>query len=49
MIGLQYLVCGFFYLIGGASRRGDIHRTGQSGLDFMARDVYNQVLTRTAR
>ncbi len=46
MIGLQYLVCGFiFYLIGGLLA-GAIRTELVSPMsDFMARDVYNQVLT----
>ena len=46
VIGLQYLVCGFaFYLIGGAMA-GAIRTELLSPVsDFMARDVYNQILT----
>ena len=46
VIGLQYLVCGFaFYLIGGAMA-GAIRTELLSPIsDFMARDVYNQILT----
>ncbi len=46
VIGLQYLVCGFlFYLIGGVLA-GAIRIELTSPIsDFMARDVYNQVLT----
>ena len=46
VIGLQYLVCGFiFYLIGGVLA-GAIRIELLSPIsDFLARDVYNQVLT----
>ena len=46
VIGIQYLVCGFaFYLIGGAMA-GAIRTELLSPVsDFMARDVYNQILT----
>ena len=46
VIGLQYLVCGFaFYLVGGAMA-GAIRTELLSPVsDFMARDVYNQILT----
>ena len=46
VIGLQYLICGFaFYLIGGAMA-GAIRTELLSPVsDFMARDVYNQILT----
>ncbi len=46
VIGLQYLVCGFiFYLIGGILA-GAIRIELLSPIsDFLARDVYNQVLT----
>ena len=46
MIGLQYLVCGFvFYLIGGALAGAIRTELTSPVSDFMARDVYNQVLT----
>ena len=46
VIGIQYLVCGFaFYLIGGAMA-GAIRTELLSPVsDFMARDIYNQILT----
>ena len=46
VIGIQYLVCGFaFYLIGGAMA-GAIRTELLSPVsDFIARDVYNQILT----
>ncbi|MBR75418.1 MAG: cytochrome c oxidase subunit I, partial [Cyanobium sp. RS427] len=46
VIGLQYLVCGFlFYLIGGALAGAIRTELASPVSDFMARDVYNQVLT----
>ncbi len=46
VIGLQYLVCGFvFYLIGGALAGAIRTELTSPVSDFMARDVYNQVLT----
>ena len=46
VIGLQYLVCGFvFYLIGGALAGAIRTELASPVADFMARDVYNQVLT----
>ena len=46
VIGLQYLVCGFiFYLIGGALASAMRIELTSPVSDFMARDVYNQVLT----
>ena len=46
MIGLQYLVCGFiFYLIGGLLTDAIHTELASPVSDFMARDVYNQVLT----
>lgn len=46
VIGLQYLVCGFlFYLVGGALAGAIRTELASPVSDFMARDVYNQVLT----
>ena len=46
VIGLQYLVCGFiFYLIGGVLGGAIRIELASPIADFMARDVYNQVLT----
>ena len=46
VIGIQYLVCGFiFYLIGGALASAIRIELTSPISDFMARDVYNQVLT----
>ncbi len=46
VIGLQYLVCGFaFYLVGGALAGAIRTELASPISDFMARDVYNQVLT----
>ena len=46
VIGIQYLVCGFlFYLIGGALASAIRIELTSPLSDFMARDVYNQVLT----
>ncbi|HJL68150.1 MAG TPA: cbb3-type cytochrome c oxidase subunit I, partial [Prochlorococcaceae cyanobacterium Gl_MAG_24] len=46
VIGLQYLVCGFiFYLIGGLLGSAIRVELASPISDFMARDVYNQVLT----
>ena len=46
VIGLQYLVCGFiFYLIGGVLGGAIRIELASPISDFMARDVYNQVLT----
>lgn len=46
VIGLQYLVCGFaFYLVGGVLAGAIRTELTSPVADFMARDVYNQVLT----
>ena len=46
VIGIQYLVCGFiFYLIGGSLASAMRIELTSPMSDFMARDVYNQVLT----
>ena len=46
VIGLQYLVCGFiFYLVGGLLAGAIRTELASPVSDFMARDVYNQVLT----
>ncbi len=46
VIGLQYLVCGFiFYLIGGVLAGAIRIELTSPMSDFIARDVYNQVLT----
>ena len=46
VIGLQYLVCGFVFYLVGCALAGAIRTELASPVsDFMARDVYNQVLT----
>ena len=46
VIGIQYLVCGFiFYLIGGSLASAMRVELTTPVSDFLARDVYNQVLT----